>query len=127
MINFAVCVCLLSATTVIPTAAAALLQDHKPSGVAGRWKVQLATPHGEVSSRLDLEQEGTTVTGTFTNPHGDQVQVRGEFRDGKLTLAAVRPATKVRLEGTLDPDGHLKGTYVGATGERAWKAQRVVS
>ncbi len=44
-------------------------------------------PHGDTAMGLALEQNGKKVSGTFATPHGDDLQVVGEFAEGTLTLA----------------------------------------
>ncbi len=52
-------------------------------GVAGRWTMSVkGGPHGDATMGLALEQKGKQVSGTFATPHGDDLQVQGEFAEG---------------------------------------------
>ena len=72
---------------------ASTFQDKKTDqtaapGVAGRWTMSVnGGPHGDATMGLALEQKGKQVSGTFATPHGDDLQVQGEFAEGTLTIA----------------------------------------
>jgi hypothetical protein len=95
-------------------------------GVAGRWTVSVkGGPHGDMTMGLDLAQEGKKVTGTFATPHGDDLQVEGEFVEGTLTL--VTPGggeSRISMTAKLKGDGTLDGYLSSQMGEMTWTAKR---
>ena len=115
----------IALTVFLPTAearAAHRYQEKKADakaapGVAGRWTVSVkGSPHGDVTMGLDVAQEGKKVTGTLATPHGDNLQIEGEFVGGALALATpgggdaqITMKAKLKDDGTLDgylePDG----------------------
>ncbi|HMD36107.1 MAG TPA: hypothetical protein VKH42_14115 [Vicinamibacterales bacterium] len=112
---------------------AALAGD--PSTVTGVWQVGLQGDH-VVPVGLELKQDGTTVTGRILMPsnHGDrrEIELAGSFIDGKLTLASTTEVslkmhdrdekTKLRLEGRMEKDGTMSGTFMDTM---PWTAERL--
>jgi hypothetical protein len=44
--------------------------------LTGNWTMRL---NDEISLRLVLTQKGKNVTGTLQNPHGNPIQIKGQF------------------------------------------------
>jgi hypothetical protein len=119
---FAATIVLATALPVLAFGLASAGQQQRTSeaGVAGTWSLSLQSSHGSTAS-MTLEQNGTTVTGTFTSPHGDDVAIAGKFADRELTFTA----GVWTFAATLEADGTLEGTMSGAMGDIAWTAKRV--
>lgn len=101
-------------------------QKSAPS-VTGRWSMSVkGSPHGDVTMGLELTQEGKKVSGTFATPHGDDLQVAGEFVDGTLTLATTSGGeSKISMTAKLTEDGTLDGYLSSQMGDMTWTARRV--
>lgn len=93
--------------------------------VAGTWMVAVDT----MSLRMELTQEGTTVGGTLTTPHG-MLRVNGEFVDPRLTFAGSIEGEPHSLHmmatGTVQADGSLAGALTSDFGDMAWTAVRAI-
>jgi hypothetical protein len=102
-------------------------QDKKPAAtVAGRWTMTVdAGPHGVTTMGLVLQQDGTTVTGTFASPHGD-MPVEGEFVNGTLKLAttAEHADSQITFEAQMKEE-RLSGYLSSQMGDMKWTAERV--
>ena len=96
------------------------------AGVAGRWAAAVkGSPHGDITMGLDLAQEGKKVTGTFATPHGDNLQVEGEFVEGTLTLATPGGGdAQITMKAKLKDDGTLDGYLSSQMGDMTWTAKR---
>jgi hypothetical protein len=95
-------------------------------GVAGRWTMSVkGGPHGDATMGLALEQKGQQVSGTFATPHGDDLQVQGEFAAGTLTLATPGGGdAKITMTAKLKDDGTLDGYLSSPMGDMTWTARR---
>jgi len=107
------------------------LQDKKTDqkaapGIAGRWTMSVkGGPHGDATMGLALEQKGKQVSGTFATPHGDDLQVQGEFAEGTLTLATPGGGdSKITMTAKLKDDGTLDGYLSSQMGDMTWTARR---
>ena len=110
---------------VLAAALAALLTPAAAS-VAGKWTLSVnAGPHGDFTMGLTLKQEGTSVSGTFSSPHGDMA-VAGEFADGALKIATTQGSEdeKIYFQATLNEDGTLSGYMSSPMGDMKWTASR---
>jgi hypothetical protein len=100
-------------------------KEQKTPTVAGTWTMSVKSPHGDVPMTLTLAQDGRNVTGIF-NPHGEEVQVAGEFVNGALTLATAESAAfRVTLEAQLKDQDTLDGYLSSDRGDMPWRAERV--
>ena len=70
--------------------------------VAGTWNIEMMSHQ----VALVLEQEGTKVTGTLMMM-GNDIPLKGDFVDGKLTLVGVQS------ESSADPHGDHGGAHGG--------------
>lgn len=119
----------LSAFAVVVVMAAPLAAQHDKhasTDVSGTWRMTVeGSPHGATTMGLTLKQEGKEVTGSFASPHGD-MQVSGEFVDGKLTLATVASAdhSEITFKAGLKEDGSLSGYLSSSMGDMTWTATR---
>jgi hypothetical protein len=97
------------------------------ASVAGRWSMSVkGSPHDDVTMALELAQEGKKVSGTLATPHGDELQVAGEFAEGTLTLATTSGGeSKINMTAKLKEDGTLDGYLSSQMGDMTWTARRV--
>ena len=74
---------------------------------------------------LTLEQNGKKVSGIFATPHGDDLQLEGEFAEGTLTLATPGGGeAKITMTAKLKDDGTLDGYLSSQMGDMTWTARR---
>ena len=95
-------------------------------GIAGRWTMSVkGGPHGDATMGLALEQKGKQVSGIFATPHGDDLQVQGEFAEGTLSLATPGGGdARITMTAKLKDDGTLDGYLSSQMGDMTWTARR---
>ena len=122
------------AIAVAAMAGSAAAQEKKAddkSSVAGTWDVNLMSHQ----IGLVLEQDGTKVTGTMMMM-GKDIEMEGEFADGKLRLVGKGASfarrddphgkpTPITLTGVMNEDGTLEGEVPGPQGPAKWTAERL--
>jgi len=115
---------LLAIVAAMPALAEAQHHQDAPS-VTGKWTMTVDTgAHGVRDMALTLKQTGKDVTGTFASPHGD-MQVKGEFVDGTLTLAtAPEEHGSISFNAKLKDDDTLNGYISTPDGDLTWTAKR---
>ena len=125
----AVALALVVPARTLPAAHA--FQDKKADkqsapGVAGRWTMSVkGGPHGDTPMGLTLEQNGKKVSGVLATPHGDDLQMEGEFAAGTLTLATPGGGeSKIAMTAKLKDDGTLDGYLSSQMGDMTWTARR---
>ena len=106
-----------------------------PATVTGTWQMGLQGDH-VVPVALVLKQEGSRVTGSILMPssNGDrrEIELVGDFVDGKLSLASTMEVTMhthesdskttLKLAGKLEDDGSMSGTFMD---RMPWTAERL--
>lgn len=109
--NQAVCSCAeeyeeRTMTTVMSVLLAVVIVSGttQPAGVGGAWELSADTPHGKMTTPLQLKQDGEGVDGTLVDSTGQVHVMKGTMRDGTLMLEssddwAVR--ARLRADGTL--------------------------
>src|SRR5438105_4971208 len=104
--------------------------------IAGNWTFGVRPPDAvsaepEISLRLVLTQKGKNITGTLQNPHGNPIQIKGQFSNGvlKFTGSSEGGEWAYRLSGTgaLQPDGSFAGDMKSNVGDMLWTAVRTVA
>jgi hypothetical protein len=102
-------------------------EEKSAPSVTGRWSMSVkGSPHGDVTMGLELTQEGKKVSGTFATPHGDDLQVAGEFAENTLNLATTNGGeSKISMTAKLKEDGTLDGYLSSQMGDMTWTARRV--
>jgi hypothetical protein len=102
-------------------------EQKSATNVTGRWSMSVkGSPHGDVTMGLELTQEGKKVSGMFATPHGDDLQVAGEFGEGTLTLATTSGGeSKITMTAKMKEDGTLDGYLSSQMGDMTWTARRV--
>jgi hypothetical protein len=94
------------------------------SRIDGRWNVKVSG-HPGMSIVLEIKQDGRKLTGNFMIPdHGD-LEMVGEFADGKIQLNSTENAfAQLSLVGNLSSDGSLAGNLTSTMGDMNWTATR---
>jgi hypothetical protein len=129
----------LLALTAVGLSAQAKKGDDLTS-VAGTWDVNLMSHQVALVLEHDAK-DATKVSGTLMIM-GKDIQVDGEFVDGKLTLTGkgalmgprggdghdgkdAAPSTPLKLVGTMKDDGTLEGEMPMPQGAAKWTAERL--
>jgi hypothetical protein len=81
--------------------------------------------HPGMTIVLELKQDGKNLTGNFMIPdHGD-LDVVGEFADGKIQLNSTENGyAQLSMVGKLNSDGSLAGSLTSTMGDMTWTATR---
>ncbi len=102
--------------------------------VAGIWVLSVNLgAGGSGAATFVLQQEGTTITGTYSGAYGTDVEVSGTAEDGQIRFAfQTGQVGLIRYDGTIDGETmtgtviygqSLNGTFAGTlapTGEALW-------
>ena len=132
--------CLLAVLAFTVGASAQTKKGDDLKNVAGTWDVNLMSHQMALVLEHDAK-DATKVSGTLMIM-GKDVQVDGEFVDGKLTLTgkgalmgprggdghgdqAAPPSTPLKLTATMKDDGTLEGEMPMAQGAAKWTAERL--
>ena len=98
--------------------------QQKTASVDGKWNVSVAI-HDGMEIVLEIKQQGKTLTGNFMIPNHGDLEVVGEFADGKIRLSSTENGyMQVSLTGHLNDDGTLSGSLNSTMGEMTWTATR---
>lgn len=104
--------------------------DEPPAvDVTGAWEVEIETQQGSFEGTMELEQEGSEVTGSFSSSgQGPPLSledgtVSGSELDLTLSAAAGGETIEITLRGTVEGE-EASGTGSGPFGSFAWEATR---
>jgi hypothetical protein len=118
---------IIAACLVLFTASLAAQDSKAQKNVGGSWELTIKGPaaHGDLTATMNLEQNGKTVTGSFT-AHGNTHTVAGEFSSGELSLQTTdTPADNgITMNAKLADDGTLSGYLSSSMGDMKWTASR---
>jgi hypothetical protein len=93
--------------------------------LTGNWMMRL---NDEISLRLVLRHKGKNITGTLQNPHGNPIQIKGQFsgKEFQFTGSSEGGEWAYRLSGrgTLQADGSFAGNIKSNVGDMTWTAVR---
>ena len=101
--------------------------------IAGNWNFGVRgaasdSTKPEMVVRLVLQQKGKTITGTLQNPHGNPIQIKGQFSKGRFTFTGSSEggewAYRLSGTGTLQSDGSFSGDIKSNVGDLLWTAVR---
>ena len=96
--------------------------------LTGSWTMRL---NGEISLRLVLTHKGKNITGTLQNPHGNPIQIKGQFSGKEFQFTGSSEggewAYRMTGKGTLQPDGSFAGDIKSNVGDLTWTAVRAKS
>jgi hypothetical protein len=97
---------------------AAPLQTAKEAPpVAGKWKMDVDTPHGKMALVADLKVDGKQVTGTLSGEQLGTHPLKGEYADGKLTFAVSMQAGDMTFAGKVKDADNFMGNITGHSGD----------
>lgn len=95
--------------------------------VSGAWN--LAFDGDSIQSQktiIQFKQENNYLTGTFQKGVNKPIQMEGTVQANKLYLSGFDGAIAVLIEGKLQPDGTLIGSFYGGLNEKTtWNARRL--
>ncbi len=97
--------------------------------VAGKWTMTLEMSMGTATPALDLKQDGTKITGTYTGRYGT-FSLEGTLKDRTIQfsfqMSAQGEAQTLSFTGEVADDAQsMKGTAVlGEMGDATWSAKR---
>jgi hypothetical protein len=103
--------------------------DKTTVNVAGKWVVTLEMGMGTATPELDLKQDGTKVTGTYTGRYGSfplEGSLKGRVIAFSFTMAAEGQSMTMSYTGEVAADAQsMKGTAsLGEMGDATWSAQK---
>jgi hypothetical protein len=97
--------------------------------VAGKWAMTLEMSMGTATPALDLKQDGTKITGTYTGRYGT-FELTGSLKNHVIafsfTMNAEGQAVTMSFEGEVSSDAQsMRGTAsLADMGEATWSAKR---
>jgi len=101
-----------------------------PAPLAGTWLLRIDSPQGPRDVEVELEQEGTTLSGTYADERGAS-NLKGYYSKGKVSFAVLVQgpdgAMKIQFSGRTTAGGKLSGTLSAPVGKLAWCAQRLTA
>jgi hypothetical protein len=98
-----------------------------PANVAGNWRVEFATPTGEVGVNMTINQTGEKLSGRVINEDGE-FDLQGSVADDEITVSWTVPEQGKPMVITVK--GKVEGEYItgtarlGNVGEGALEARR---
>ena len=131
----------LVTVTVLACALAAALQalpqgkpdptppDKTTVNVAGKWVMTLEMGMGTATPGLELKQDGTKITGTYTGRYGAfplEGSLKGRVIAFAFTMSAEGQSMTMSYTGEVSADAQsMKGTAsLGEMGDATWSAKR---
>lgn len=100
-----------------------------PPNVTGKWTMTLDMSQGTATPALDLKQDGTKITGTYTGRYGTYA-LEGFLKDRAIhfsfAMGAEGQTQTMSFAGEVSADAQaMKGTAsLGEMGEATWTAKR---
>jgi hypothetical protein len=105
------------------------------SDAAGAWQVKLSTDAGVFDGTLQLQREGTALTGTWSGDLGKTLPVTGTWRDGYVELSFTGEWAKqsptdtsgpvlTRLAGWIDGDAGKGRSSLEKRADGLWAATK---
>ena len=108
-------------------AALAAQANGEKNRIAGTWDLVVKGPaaHGDLTATMELQQDGTKVTGKLT-AHGGTHSLVGEFTGGELSLESTDEDKDhaLTMNARLAEDGTLSGYLSGPIGDMRWTGSR---
>jgi hypothetical protein len=99
-----------------------------PANVAGNWRVEFATPTGEVGVNMTINQNGEKLSGRVINEDGE-FDLHGSVAGDEITVSWTVPEQGKPMVITVK--GKVEGEYItgtaqlGNVGEGALEARRM--
>ena len=93
------------------------------AAIAGQWQMSLQTPHGPMKAALQVEQDGTKITGTCDVEHMGSMALAGTVHGKKISFTIeVQEGQKITFSGTVDGK-KMNGVTEPEGGD--WSATRI--
>jgi hypothetical protein len=97
--------------------------------VAGKWIVTLEMSMGTATPDLELKQDGTKITGTYTGRYGSfplEGSLNGKVITFSFTMSAEGQSVTMTYTGEVAADAlSMKGTAsLGEMGDATWSAKK---
>jgi hypothetical protein len=88
--------------------------------VTGTWAMSVSTDQGVTSPTMTLEQDGETISGTYSSEALGENRVRGTVNGSDVTISFAAnvqgQSIPVMYRGTIDGDGEMAGALDIADG-----------
>jgi len=97
----------LAILLAMPTAGLAV----QNANVAGKWLLTISTPRGDSTITLNIEQDGSTLSGTSLR----------EGQDNSSELTGTIDGNNITLNMSMGGGGNRRGGGGGGRGGRAWE------
>ena len=94
--------------------------------IAGKWRLTMATPHGEMTVTLELALKGTKVSGAMVSEQFGRLPLSGEYVGAKLVFAVSSDNGNLEFIGKLKDKDTLTGDMSGHAGDMPCTATRIV-
>jgi hypothetical protein len=104
-------------------------QEKKDLNVTGKWAMSLEMSMGTATPALELKQDGTKITGSYTGRYGT-FPLEGTLKDRAIQFAfqmgAEGQTVTMTFSGEVAADGQsMKGTAsLGDMGDASWTAKK---
>ncbi len=117
----------IAAVLALAAGVSASAQDtaKNASPAAGKWTMEVDTPHGTMALIADLKVDGKKVTGTLSSEQLGTHPLKGEFADGKLTFAVSADVGDLTFAGKLKDADNLMGNLSGHSGDMVCVGTRI--
>jgi hypothetical protein len=101
----------------------------KTVSVAGKWTMTLEMSIGTATPELDLKQDGTKITGTYTGRYGTfelQGTLKARLIEFSFPMTAEGQSVTMTFSGEVAPDAQtMKGTAtISELGDATWTAKK---
>jgi len=109
---------LFSAVCVLAQGAAKV----ESAQIAGKWTMSVETPHGQMQGPLQIQQEGSKLTGTYELEHMGSMTLTGKIDGDKVSFSMEVPGAGVTLAFT----GKVEGAKMSGESDHAgaWTAKK---
>lgn len=114
------------AALVVTLTAMPLAARQSPPTIAGKWRLAMATPHGEMTVTIELALKGTKVSGAMVSEQFGRLPLSGEYVDAKLVFTVTSDNGNLQFTGKLKDKDTLVGDMSGHAGDMPCTAKRIV-
>ncbi len=93
--------------------------------IAGTWVLSVDLgPGGGGDATFVFEQEGTSITGTYTGTLGDGVEVSGTLEDGEITFSFESEAGEILYTCTVEGNTMSGTCFYGFAGDGTFEGTK---
>jgi hypothetical protein len=90
--------------------------------IAGKWQMSLETPHGPMQGPLEVQQDGSKLTGTYEIEHMGSMTLTGKVEGDKVSFSMDVPGAGVTIAFTGKVEGDKMSGSTDVAG--GWTATR---